>query len=213
MYLSRIALDTGKRATMRALASPNLFHGALESCFDGNRGQPLWRIDMLNGVRYLLILTETETDFSSVAEQFGYSADKWECKPYDTLLGRVAPESRWHFRITANPTYSKVDPSRPQSRGKIHAHKTPDHQRKWLQEQGEKHGFRVTDGEFDVVESKWLSFYRKAEEKPLKLLSVTFEGLLQITDVEEFRHALCHGIGRAKAYGMGMMTIVSCHGK
>ena len=42
----------------------------------------------------------------------------------------------------------------------------------------------------------------------MKILSVTYEGTLEVTDVERFKKALTEGIGRGKAYGMGMMTIV-----
>ena len=43
------------------------------------------------------------------------------------------------------------------------------------------------------------------------LLQATFEGVLTVTDAAAFRNALTKGIGRAKAYGMGMLTVVS-HG-
>ena len=33
MYLSRIELDTKRRTTMIALASPNIIHGAIEASF------------------------------------------------------------------------------------------------------------------------------------------------------------------------------------
>ena len=71
MYLSRIKLNTSLRKTMQALAAPNLFHGAIESSETDERTRKLWRIDTLYGDRYLLILSENKTDFSTVAEQFG----------------------------------------------------------------------------------------------------------------------------------------------
>jgi CRISPR system Cascade subunit CasE len=39
-------------------------------------------------------------------------------------------------------------------------------------------------------------------------MSVTFEGTLTVTDAEKFVEALKSGIGREKAYGHGMMTIM-----
>ncbi|GHH85818.1 type I-E CRISPR-associated protein Cas6/Cse3/CasE [Streptomyces sulfonofaciens] len=35
----------------------------------------------------------------------------------------------------------------------------------------------------------------------------TFDGRLRITDLAAFRHTLTHGLGKAKAYGCGLMTL------
>ena len=49
MFLSRIELSDSP-ATYKALASPQKFHAALESCFDfdDSKTRKLWRIDKLN---------------------------------------------------------------------------------------------------------------------------------------------------------------------
>ena len=43
---------------------------------------------------------------------------------------------------------------------------------------------------------------------PPTLLVVTYEGVLQVTDPEAFKALLCEGVGRGKAYGLGLMTII-----
>ena len=63
MYFSRIELDMRKRSTMKAISSPSLFHGAIESSFIGERNRRLWRIDKLGGHTYLLVLSEDKPDF------------------------------------------------------------------------------------------------------------------------------------------------------
>lgn len=40
------------------------------------------------------------------------------------------------------------------------------------------------------------------------LLAVTYEGVLQVTDPEAFRNLLCQGMGRGKAYGLGLLTVM-----
>jgi CRISPR system Cascade subunit CasE len=37
--------------------------------------------------------------------------------------------------------------------------------------------------------------------------AVTFDGLLRIVDADRFRAALVQGIGSAKAYGFGLLSI------
>ena len=114
MYLSRIKLNIAQTDTMRALAAPNIFHGAIESC-DEERTRKLWRIDTLAGERYLLILSEKPIDLSDAAKQFGFD-DSYETKLYDGLLARITNGSRWQFKLTANPTIQKYDEKKAEAR-------------------------------------------------------------------------------------------------
>jgi CRISPR system Cascade subunit CasE len=99
--------------------------------------------------------------------------------------------------------------SRENGRGKILAHITTAHQEEWLINRSEKNGFKLADEEWLVTESRWYIFKKNKEQKnKVKLLSVTYEGILTVTDADAFRNALVNGIGREKAYGLGLMTIV-----
>ena len=207
MYLSRIKLNTSLRKTMQALAAPNLFHGAIESSETDERTRKLWRIDTLYGDRYLLILSENKTDFSTVAEQFGYSSE-YECKSYDGLIERITESSTWQFRLKANPVVHLRKYPSENARGKVTAHITTDFQEKWLIKKSEKNGFSLSEGNWLVTESKWYIFRKNKEQKNfVRILSVTYEGLLTVTNAELFRNALTNGIGREKAYGLGLLTI------
>ncbi|MCM1210679.1 MAG: type I-E CRISPR-associated protein Cas6/Cse3/CasE [Blautia sp.] len=204
MYLSRVTLNIALRETMKALVSPSVFHGAVENSFDGVRARRLWRIDDLNGKKYILILSEARPNLENFARQFGYDGE-YEIKDYTPLLNKISNGMKWHFRLTANPVVSK-------SHGKIMAHITPEFQKKWLSSRAERLGFSLDDTEFQTVQSKWYDF-RKREGKGsshVRLLSVTFEGILTVTNAEQFRKTLCNGIGREKAYGQGLLTIISC---
>ena len=57
MLLSRIALDVDKRSTLIALQNPSHFHGAIERAFEPRTSRALWRVDMLHGQRYMLLLS------------------------------------------------------------------------------------------------------------------------------------------------------------
>lgn len=204
MYLSRILLDTANRNTLRALTAPQKFHGALESSFSGARERRLWRIDNLNGGLYILLLSEEKPELSAFCRQFCRTADDAQTKQYDRLLARMTAGSTWHFRLTANPVKSQ---KMENNRGKVLAHITTDYQKEWLLTHCEKHGFRLSEDSFDVTQSRWLQFY-KSDRNRVSLLAVTFEGTLEVTDAELFRQALCAGIGRGKAYGLGMLTVM-----
>ena len=78
----------------------------------------------------------------------------------------------------------------------------------WLAARAEKHGFTLIPEEYLVTEIKWYAF-RKGGKNQVRMLAVTYEGLLTVTDAELFRQTLTQGIGREKAYGMGMLTVTA----
>lgn len=206
MYLSRVELDPTRRSTMTALAAPQKFHGAVESAFSGARRRRLWRLDRLSEKLYLLVLSEEVPDLSGAAEQFGTGADP-ETRCYDPLLERITPGSCWQFRLTANPTKSCKDPADPQARGTVTAHCTTKYQKQWLLDRAAEHGFALTEDSFTVTRVQWHHFVKRGT-RPVSLLAVTYEGVLQVTDAEAFRTLLCQGIGRGKAYGLGLLTVM-----
>lgn len=206
MYLSRVELDLTRPETMIALAAPQKLHGAVESSFPGERRRRLWRLDRLGERLYLLVLSEDVPELSGVAEQFGTGAEP-ETRSYDPLLERITAGSCWNFRLVANPTRSCKDPKDPKARGTVTAHSTVKYQKAWLMERAEKHGFALDEDSFDVTHIKWHHFAKK-HTHPVALLTVTYEGNLRVTDPEAFRELLCSGIGRGKAYGLGMMTVI-----
>ena len=214
MYLTRMELYVGKRDTRKALLSPSIFHGAVESSFAGGRERRLWRTDEFQGRYYLLLLSDQEPDLSHMAKQFGMEGNgqPWQTKSYDTLLERIQSGSVWQFRLAANPTKS-VKSSEKGRRGKVCAHITPEYQLKWLLERCENHGFSINPEEVLVTRSQWQRFYKgEQRKKPVSLLSVTFEGVLTVTDEISFRKTLVEGIGRGKAFGLGLLTVIKLQG-
>lgn len=205
MYLSRIPLDTSRRRTQIALISPNKFHGAVEEAFQERRGRRLWRIDTLKGATYLLMLSANEPDLSGIAEQFGYREMQGEIKAYDSLLNRIQEGSIWHFRLVANPVHSIWN---GKGRGKVVAHVTERHQLEWLNSQSEKKGFSIVPDSAHVVQAEWKVFRKRNSAQKVHILQAAFEGKLKVQNEDIFKDTLINGIGREKAYGMGLLTIV-----
>lgn len=205
MYLSRMKLNTKNRHTMLALSNPQKIHGAIESAFPGERRRNLWRLDELGGETYLLVLSEEKPDFTSVVTQFGYPGDTFETRSYTPLLDRITTGSRWQFRLTANPTVNRK--REKEGDRKIMAHVTVAHQEEWLLDRAEKHGFQLLPEEFRVTKTQNYAFH-KGGNNTVTLLSVTYDGILTVTDPEKFRSAMVEGIGRGKAYGNGLLTVM-----
>lgn len=214
MYLSRIRLDVSKRETQIALVSPNKIHGAIESSFFSKQERNLWRIDTLGDSRYLLLLSKEKPDLQHVKKQFGFINDADEIKEYDALLNRIQKNSVWQFRLVANPTHAIMNNG--DKRGKVVAHVSEQYQMEWLYNKAKQNGFVVLNEGSCVVGSEWKSFYH-AQAQPLhnqnnrrvRLKQATYQGILRVEDEEEFRNALINGIGRGKAYGMGLLTVMA----
>lgn len=80
----------------------------------------------------------------------------------------------------------------------------------WLVERSERNGFRICTGAEDslklaVSQRNKLTFGHSGSKATLT--TAVFDGTLEVLDVDSFRRALCCGIGRAKAFGCGLMTI------
>lgn len=205
MYLSRVFLDTRKRETMRLLSSPEYLHGAVERGFPPGRERRLWRLDGLEGQTCLLVLGEDEPDFTALADEYGFKDSKpaWESKAYQPMLDRLKDGQVWRFRLKANPVRSV---SETEGRGKVMAHVTPQQQKDWLAQRASSHGFALNTETFEVVATQWLRF-AKGHGHQVTLRTATFEGVLTVTDAALLKHALVTGIGRAKAYGCGLITL------
>ncbi|MEV5559167.1 type I-E CRISPR-associated protein Cas6/Cse3/CasE [Nonomuraea wenchangensis] len=46
-------------------------------------------------------------------------------------------------------------------------------------------------------------------EKPVTLQTVTLEGMMQVTDPQLLRQALTQGVGRARGYGCGLISLAA----
>lgn len=211
MYLSRIALNAKRRETMQALAMPPLMHGAVEQSFKRERHRNLWRVDWMRGNCFLLVLSNGHPDFTHLAGQFGYTDydQGWETKNYKPLLTKVKEGETWQFRLRANPTQSSFkEKDEGTGRGKVHAHVTQEQQRQWLMKRSESCGFKLNEETFDVTHTQWEKFPKSRKgTREVIIRTATFEGLLTITDLNQFTMTLTTGIGRAKAYGCGLLTI------
>ncbi|MCA9834403.1 MAG: type I-E CRISPR-associated protein Cas6/Cse3/CasE [Thermomicrobiales bacterium] len=83
----------------------------------------------------------------------------------------------------------------------------------WLEKQGQRCGFDIArpgvspDPITGDMQTGW-----KSGDIQLSHKAMVFEGLLRVSDVEAFREALVHGIGPAKAYGFGLLSLAPAGG-
>lgn len=219
MFLTKFELNPRRRGAQQLIASPHAMHAAVLAGFAGGdagaahtteQGRVLWRLERGEHRWTLLLLSPNTPDLTHLVEQAGWpTTETWHTKPYGQFLGRVANGDRYAFRLRANPVHS-LAPEPGEKRGRVLAHVTPAQQAAWLDGQSEKHGFsipRAPDHEplLRVSDRATVSFQRN--QKRVTLRQATFDGSLTVTDRDAFSAALTHGIGRAKGYGCGLLTL------
>jgi CRISPR system Cascade subunit CasE len=211
MYISRVEVDVANRQKTQDLTHLGAYHNWVEQSFPEEiatktRLRHLWRIDNVNGHEYLLLVSEDKPSIELLGK-YGVS-DSAQTKSYDELLSDLKVGQSLRFRLTANPTHSL--PHTGGARGKRVPHVTVEHQAEWLIKQSKRNGFSVTSDDtatFDIVARDWPTL-RKANKQGARMSRVTYEGVLTITDIDLFKASLVNGIGREKAYGMGLMTVI-----
>lgn len=81
---------------------------------------------------------------------------------------------------------------------------------RWLQVQGERHGFRLAPLMEDfthVVSFQSQRLSRRNGEKPITFSTVDYAGYLTVTEPVLFLQALRSGLGKSKALGCGLLMI------
>ncbi|PZT76274.1 MULTISPECIES: type I-E CRISPR-associated protein Cas6/Cse3/CasE [unclassified Streptomyces] len=160
----------------------------------------------------------------------------WQTRPYGPFLDRLAAGQRWAFRLTANPVHHirrKPDEPRKRTAHITPFHQTgwlvsrqescgfrivekPQDERllpSGTTHQGHEHAgdrYRLTVGDrrglaFDKERGAARSDGKRAGR--VSIATVTYDGHLEVADPDALRRALTHGIGKAKAYGCGLLTL------
>lgn len=208
MYLSRVEIDYKNRLTSKELNHLGAFHNWVEQSFpkeieSNKRSRKLWRIDNLNNKSYLLILSEDKPDLNML-EKYGVKGTG-ETKEYEEFLNSLKDGDRMKFRVVLNTT--KSISNRKFGRGKVIPLTSEEDQIKYLIDRSEKNGFELHPEDFYLVRSGFEKVLKNGEQR-LDLVKAEFQGELTIIDIEKFKDTLVSGIGKKKAYGFGMMTVI-----
>ncbi len=77
----------------------------------------------------------------------------------------------------------------------------------WLLKRAEQNGFSLQPDAFITSGYHKQKFYKKRNSSPISLSTIDYEGQLTITDTNLFQDLLSKGIGKAKAFGCGLMLV------
>jgi len=197
MYLSQITVDV-KDALNRGLFDNHAWHRAMWKAFPSKSSKKrkfLIRVDRKQDRFEILLLSER----APVPTDLG----RWKTKQIPSSFLR---HERYLFALRANPTVKRVirdDAGNRKKNGRRTAIISQEELAVWMRRKAESAGFEIQ--QLSISPPVKEPFYYKGRKG--MHARVEFSGILNVSDREAFIKAFKTGIGPAKAFGFGMLTL------
>lgn len=212
MYLSRLQLNSSNRTVWRTLIDqPYKLHQFVMQGFpDGVKREDaniLYHLEANDQVITLLVQSDISPDWASLDSKLLLPTNPFDLIPNPAIrqiVGLPLESGRvFSFRLRANPTIKKV--RRDEKGERYNSNRVPlvheDKQLAWLEKKAKQSGFCLLEV-YSNLEEKQTDYGKR-----LTLFTVQFTGRLRITDPAAFQAALIKGIGPAKAFGCGLLSL------
>jgi CRISPR system Cascade subunit CasE len=224
---SKVMLNPLRRQGAKLLTQPQAMHAAVAGAFPPDvsttESRILWRVDRTNNSTVLYVVGPEKPSLEHIVEQAGWETRPGQSADYTRLLDSLKKGQRWRFELVANPTYSEW---RDGKRGKVKAHVSEKHQLEWLYAKAPSAGFELAPipeepdadlGNWEltdlpqILERKTLDFQKSSQvgkrRSRTNIVQARYSGVLKVSDADALRTTLQQGIGRARGYGCGLMTL------
>jgi CRISPR system Cascade subunit CasE len=205
LYLTKLTLQTSNPAALRAMGDLHMLHRLVLRAFpeaeDGGPGRVLFRLETPQSPREeptLLIQSQIEpqsNEWQRIACVEG--PRQWE--------PTFVRSQQFRFRLRATPTKAKTfgpEEKKPGHR-RIGLY-TEDEQRDWLMRKATENGFSVAALKLRKI--GWQSG-RKPGGGVITHHAVEYDGVLQVLEAESFTAAIIGGVGPAKGFGFGLLSL------
>lgn len=205
MYFSSMTFDLHSPMTYRFLNNPECAHAEILSLFPDDSPRPLFRIDDTKNGKIVYLVSSKIPDTNRWNNRFAINRDAELCKVanYDKFLDEIKVGNMFEFKITVAPT--KTHNGKKISLGYSSA-------LEWMSKKLSEFGASVKSGTLLQIGEECVRFKKNPHQEPyIYYRARTYTGILTVTDKEQFVKALTEGIGRQKAYGCGLLTIIPIH--
>ena len=236
IFLSRLQLDPLARRVQTELARPYEMHRTLCHAFPDLAGDEwtaarvLFRVDDDGARLQLLVQSKREPDwhaFSQHLKSVRYLLTMPQVKEWQPQLNHG---QTLRFRLLANPTFrpKKEDGSDGERRGLYREYERLD----WLARQGARCGFALPQTRMTLESNGEPMIFRGRPhntlvldlptcqvidlndgrrfllpDRKIQFSAARFDGVMQISNADLFAHALENGIGTAKGFGFGLLSV------
>jgi len=217
MYLSQLILNSRSREARRDAGDEYQMHSTLARLFTdapkaekerrfkeltrAEKERVLFRIERYadDGLVRVLVQSYRAPDFTTLP--VGYCVTPPQTRnDYGEKLKALTPGQAVRFRLRANPTVKK--------QGKRLGLREPAQQQAWLERKLREAGAELLDCRFMPHEVTPSHKHKTFENTPRQIhLGVLFEGALRVADPAALAAAVENGLGSAKGYGFGLLSL------
>lgn len=194
MFLSKISMDLTRHDVAQDLADRDRLHRKmllLFPDFPGGAPNARERLGVLFRVEAPVILVQSK--IAPVGDRIPAGYKIVATKEISSTYASVAAGKEYRFRLEANVCYREMESRKRMSL------KTDEEVKEWLFRKAELGGFEVLD-----FGSETLPPIRARKGQ---FHAVRFDGVLKVKDLEPFCKSLYDGIGSAKVYGLGLLSL------
>ncbi len=199
MYLSLLSLDRMHRRSMRLLSDVYVLHKGVMSGFTryGDGLRVLFRVEpeVDDQIVRVLVQSDCAPNWEFFSERYPSPAGV-SVKEF-TAVFRAG--NLFRFRLRANPSVKRD--------GKRYGLVRDDTLEEWLRKKESVLGLRFCS--LLVVDEGYVTGHKEGSSPPLRINIKTarFEGVLSVSEPLLLQQALSGGIGPAKAFGCGLLSL------
>jgi CRISPR system Cascade subunit CasE len=168
------------------------------------RERVLYRLETSRVPPVLTILVQSYLRPNWLAlEKEGYLLQPAQVKAFEP---QFYPGQTLAFRLAANPT-KRLGASDEKAPGKRIGLYRMEDQEKWLRRKADQNGFAILSVQITSLADQIA--YKEKKDKRMRVThhGVRFDGILQVTDSDLFMQAALNGIGSAKGFGFGLLSL------
>ena len=208
MFLSQFLLDLKNRQVQNELQNRYELHRTLTAQFPDLKREDiglLYRIELPENPQDPAIKLLVQTQAKPCWDGLWLKGMMLEPPQVKTFTINSNPGDIFYFRVLTNPTIRKTQPG--EEKGKRVGLYDSFEQEEWFERKAEFGGFDIMAlrlKDLGLVDS-----LKQTSERTytIKHLMVLFEGSLRIMDPDRFQTTLIKGIGSAKAFGFGLLSL------
>ena len=204
--LSLLHLDADDPQVRVDMRDVSELHRSTMSAFADMRGSARPRADL--GILYrlgsgdeqftLIVQSQVRPRWDDLPR--GYLSRSADIRPLEPLLDRIIPGSVWQFRLVANATVAR--------QGARHGLTRERDLIAWLLARGTQLGARLEADRTPTFIARDLGDVRgRRGPNRITVRQASFDGVLEAVDAAALKRAVLDGVGRARAYGCGLLSL------